>query len=220
MPITRTKIVMVLSIDGGGIRGIIPPLILREIEIRLKKAGKARPFSDIFHLIAGTSTGGLIALGLALPKSAKGEARNYIPEPDLSIDDIIELYEKRGQEIFPQGRFNRLRTVAQMFGDKYDEGGIEKILDETFKKATLKDALTNLLITSYETETMQPFCFKNRPSKTEWQDDENFYMRDAARAATAAPTYFIPARVDPVPLKGTFPFKGDFPIKGKYVLLS
>ena len=202
------KTVKILSIDGGGIRGIIPALILRELRDRLRGKGQRRPFAEQFDLIAGTSAGALVALGLVVPKasSENGETPEapptYEKSPALEIDDIIDLYMKRGGEIFPRHRFNSLRTVVQAFADKYESAGLETVLHDVFGEATIRDALTNVLITSYDTERMEPFFFKKRPRRKSWEADLNFYMRDAARASSAAPTYFEPALVGPLPSTG------------------
>ena len=201
------RVVKILSIDGGGIRGLIPALVLREIERRLGEAGRARPFASIFDLIAGTSSGALIALGLALPATpARGsDPRIGGParEPALSMNDIVDFFARRGHEIFPPSLGRKLRTTVQAFRHKYDGLGFEKVLAETFGEATLKDALTNLLITSFDSESLEPCCLKNRPYRPEWADDDNFYMRDAARASSAAPTFFSPGLISPVPDNGT-----------------
>jgi len=198
------RVVKILAIDGGGIRGLIPALILHELERRLGAAGEKRSFASIFDLIAGTSTGALIALGLALPKSieATSGSRDHASSPALSLDDIVDLYAKRGQEIFPPDLRRKLRSTVQAFRCKYDGTGLDRVLNETFGEATLKDGLTNLLVTSFDSKSMQPHCLKNRPHRLEWADDSNFYMRDAARASSAAPTFFPPALIGPVPDNG------------------
>ncbi|HUX21680.1 MAG TPA: patatin-like phospholipase family protein, partial [Spirochaetia bacterium] len=161
------KTVRILSIDGGGIRGLIPALVLRELRDRLRGRGVEKPFSEQFDLIAGTSAGALVALGLVLPaaRAAAGEPAPhqgvqppvcYERRPALEIDDIVELYRKRGTEIFPRHRFNSLRKVVQAFADKYESSGLETVLREVFADATIRDALTNVLITSYDTEHMEP----------------------------------------------------------------
>ena len=200
------RVVRILSIDGGGIRGLIPALVLQEIERRLKEAGKAHAFASIFDLIAGTSSGALIALGLALPKarasSSEVQKKGIMREPALSMNDIVDFYARRGQEIFPPSLGRRLRTTVQAFRHKYDGIGFERVLADTFGDAMLGDALTNLLITSFDSNTLQPHYLKSRPYRPEWKDDSNYYMRDAARASSAAPTFFSPAQIAPVPDNG------------------
>ena len=167
-----SKTVKILSLDGGGIRGIIPALILKEIEKRLIAAKKWKPFYKIFDLIAGTSTGGLLVLGLSAPK--RDGQGNFTREPRYMIDDIVQFYETRGIEIFPRWIFNNLRNLVQAFYEKYDHRDMERVLKELLGDATLKDALTNLLITAYDPENRTPFFFKNRPNKKGWETDLNF----------------------------------------------
>jgi patatin-like phospholipase/acyl hydrolase len=95
MPGDRMRI---LSIDGGGIRGLIPALVLAELERRLADAsGSKRQLADYFHLLAGTSTGGLIALGLTAPDPNRpGLARMDGPQ-------LVRLYRSAGPRIFGFG---------------------------------------------------------------------------------------------------------------------
>ncbi|HUW40061.1 MAG TPA: patatin-like phospholipase family protein [Rectinemataceae bacterium] len=193
--------VKILSIDGGGIRGLIPALILRELEVQLRRKGKERPLGTAFDLMAGTSTGALITLGLALP-DVSAAADPSVWRPALSVDRIVDLYERRGVEIFPPTSHVGWREAMQAIKNKYSGAGIEGVLAETFGDVTMRQGLTNLLVTSFDPEKMEPRCIKNRPPREEWADDLDFYMRDAARATTAAPTYFPPARIQPVPANG------------------
>jgi len=182
--------VTVLSIDGGGIRGVVPARVLRELRRRLDAAGESRSFAELFDLIAGTSTGALLALGIAL-RDKKGEQV-------YSTDDLLDLYERRGREIFPFSVRSVIHTAVQVFRNKYSADGFERVLAETFGDATLKAGATNLLITSFDTERMKPHWLKHRPPRPEWNEDRDYFMRDAARASAAAPTYFPPAVISPV----------------------
>ncbi len=182
--------VTILSVDGGGIRGLLPARVLAEIRRRLDDAGIDGAFSSLFDLIAGSSTGALIALALSL--------RNDDGTERFAAGEIIELYKRRGTELFPPSFRSTLHTAVQAFRHKYSAAPFERLLEELFGDATMRDAATNLLITSFDTEAMQPHCMKRRPPLGEWADDLNYYMRDAARASAAAPTYFAPAHVSPV----------------------
>ncbi len=86
--------IRVLSIDGGGIRGIIPSVVLAAIEQRT-----GQPIANTFDLIAGTSTGGIIALALAKPGQGS--------KPQYSADQLIQLYEQEGQRIFSRSLWHR-----------------------------------------------------------------------------------------------------------------
>jgi|SRR5579859_2239760 len=169
----------VLAVDGGGIRGIIPALILEAIE---KRTG--RPISDSFDMLAGTSTGGIIALGLTLA----GEDG----KPAKSAHDIVGLYEREGRNIFPPSLHAALHLEA-VLGTKYDGVGVEQTLQRYFGEAHLKDALKPVVVPSYDIEKQMPIFFKSERAKADAEYD--FLMRYVARATSAAPTYFPPEKV-------------------------
>ncbi|MCS6954340.1 MAG: CBASS cGAMP-activated phospholipase [Bryobacterales bacterium] len=173
--------VKILSIDGGGIRGIIPAMVLAEIEERT-----GRPIARLFDLIAGTSTGGILALGLVKPGPAG--------RPEHSARKLAALYEKEGQRIFRATLWRRLATAGSLAEEKYSAEGLESVLREYFGEARLRDALTEVIITSYETERRMPFFFKSRHAKT--REGYDFPMRLVARATSAAPTYFEPLKLE------------------------
>ena len=104
----------VLAIDGGGIRGIIPALILNEIE---KKTGKKT--SELFDLIAGTSTGGIIALTL----SVKGDGGS----PRYRASELAELYEKYGRDIFERSFWKGMSSIGSLADEKYGHANNERI---------------------------------------------------------------------------------------------
>jgi patatin-like phospholipase/acyl hydrolase len=172
--------VRVLGIDGGGIRGIIPATVLARIE---SLTGK--PVAELFDLVAGTSTGGVLALGLAKPGPAG--------KPAYSASEMLSFYEKEGRRIFHCTAAWKLRALGGLAEEKYRAKGIEGALEEYFGEARLKDSLTDLLITSYETERRIPFFFKSRNARL--RPDYDFPMKDVARATAAAPTYFEPLKL-------------------------
>ncbi|QXF95207.1 patatin family protein [Wolbachia phage WO] len=163
----------ILSVDGGGIRGIIPAIILAEIEQRTRKR-----VAEIFDLIAGTSTGGIVVAGLC----RKDERGN----PQYSANDLVELYQKYGAYIF-KSSFLRRSIFSWLNCAQYPHKNIEFILHKYFGEDILKNTLSNVLITSYDIHNHCPFFFKS------WKEDRNFIkLRDVLRAAAAAPTYFAP----------------------------
>ncbi|MFW6180747.1 MAG: patatin-like phospholipase family protein [Spirochaetota bacterium] len=193
------RTVALLSIDGGGMRGLIPALVLRELRDRLRAGGVDDGFHRLFHMMAGTSTGGLICLALSLPAEDPGRSGGFSHSPALSIDDVVRLYEEMGPEIFPRSVFRGLRKVEQVFREKYASEPAQRIYGKVFGGATLKHSLCHLLIPSYDIERETVFLFKHRPSRREKTGaDPNFLLSDVALATTAAPTYFEPARVRPV----------------------
>jgi len=186
----------VLSIDGGGIRGIIPAMVLAEIE---RRTGKAT--SELFDSVAGTSTGGILALGLTKP----GEDG----KPEHSAEKLIELYETEGGKIFDRPVWHRIHSVAGVAEEKYPAKGIEEVADEYFGDVRLDEALTEVLVTAYEIENKwienkrEPWFFKRRHARDpKRREGDNFRMREVARATSAAPTFFEPFLVEGGPHDG------------------
>jgi patatin-like phospholipase/acyl hydrolase len=172
-------IVPILAIDGGGIRGLLPALVLEEIERRT-----SRPIAELFRLIAGTSTGGLIALGLTVP----GEAGR----PKFAASDLASLYLDHGATIFPR---NPLREVAAtLAGPKFPVGGLEEVLRGHFAETMLSEAIVEVLVPSYEIERDDPYLFRRTDARRDRAAD--FPMWQVARATSAAPTFFKPMRID------------------------
>lgn len=169
----------ILTLDGGGIRGIIPCAVLAEIERRLD-----RPIADLFDLVAGTSTGGIIACGLSIPHAEQPG------RPKFRATDLSELYEKNGAQIFKKqgGVFSGMNAL---FEEAFTHEGLEGLLKEYFGDTELRETLTDLLVTSYDIERRKPFYFLSRLAKTN-PAEENFRLRDVARSTSAAPTYFEP----------------------------
>jgi uncharacterized protein len=166
-----------LSLDGGGIRGIIPAMILAEIEQRTNKSAAA-----LFDLMAGTSTGGIISLALSRDG---GDG-----SPKFKALDLVDMYVNRGGEIFSRSFWQGVSSVAGFKEEKYPQEPLEAVLKEYFDDVPLQAALTRVLVSSYEIETRSPFFFKS------WREEsEPVLMRYAARATSAAPTYFEPAQV-------------------------
>lgn len=171
----------ILSLDGGGIRGIIPCTFLMEIE---KRSG--RPISELFDLISGTSTGGMLASGLATP-GPDGK-------PKKSAADLMEVYMgPKGAQIFARTRPSLYHMIKQLWSAQFPYTNIEPVLAEEYGDVMLSEALTHLLITSYCTESKAPFYF--RTSQARMYDNEDFPLRDVARSTSAAPTYFPPKRL-------------------------
>lgn len=172
----------ILSIDGGGIRGVIPATVLVEIEQRTGK-----PVAELFDLVAGTSTGGLLALGLSKPSPTEPVA------PEFSALQMLELYEREGAAIFERDLWHRFMAIENVLEEKYPSTGIERVLLEYFGDTALSDALTELFVTSYDIERRTPFFF--RRSRARERPGWDWPMRQAARATSAAPTFFEPAKL-------------------------
>jgi predicted acylesterase/phospholipase RssA len=177
-----TETVRILSIDGGGIRGIIPALVLTHLE----RVANGFPIYRMFDLLAGTSTGAILAAGLSRPD----------PLPAKAISD---LYLAHGQAIFSRSRFSYIRSTIT--GPKYDASAFEAIMRANFGTTKLSDCLTPVLIPCYDIERREAHFFKSwraagrLNAKGEAAAAVNFYLTDVCRAATAAPTYFSPGLI-------------------------
>ena len=168
----------VLSIDGGGIRGIIPAMVIAHIE---RKLGK--PAHELFDLMVGTSTGGILALGLSRPGSGR--------QAQFSARRVVKLYEEQGNKIFEYSLWRKLRTVGGILEEAYSHEVLEDILGKYFAGATLGDCEVPTMVTSYDIQNRRTVFLKS------WHADHQLVLcRDAARATSAAPTYFEPKPLD------------------------
>jgi predicted acylesterase/phospholipase RssA len=193
--------IRILTIEGGGVRGIIPTRLLIALESLAE-----RPIVDLFDVMVGTSTGGMLALGLATP----GEDG----APRYTAKTVGDIYTSHGYEIFPRPVTALPRSFADarewwtsassnaaIFGfnpeagnARYAPDGIERAFDLYFGETRLSEALIDVVITSYDLQTKSPVLFRSRD--TEPGSDIDPFMREVARATSAAPTYFPPLEMD------------------------
>jgi patatin-like phospholipase/acyl hydrolase len=173
--------IRILSIDGGGIRGIIPGTILAEVEARIQaKMGKDARLADHVDLVAGTSTGGIITCGMLLP-GAHGRAR-------YSMQEVVNLYHERGADIFNRSAMHKLRTLGGIADEKYQADGLEQALEDKFGDIRLNELLRPCIITAYDIERRETVFFGQHKAATD--PARNYLVRRVARATSAAPTYF------------------------------
>ena len=181
----------ILSIDGGGIRGLIPAMVLAELEKRLAKAGKPTQLAGHFDMIAGTSTGGIIAAGLTCPKTKTSKT------PVCTAADLVDFYAKEGDDIFDQSFFAKLRGIfnpAGLFDERYDAGPLEKALKARLGNLMVSNALTTVVMTAYDI-TLRAAVFITNGVNKDKKPSDDFLFWEAARATSAAPTYFEPALI-------------------------
>jgi patatin-like phospholipase/acyl hydrolase len=168
--------VRVLSIDGGGIRGLIPAIVLTELEHR-----SGRRIFELFDLIAGTSTGGILACALCAP------------DP-LPAHELVSLYEVEGPGIFDRDLFQRIRSGEGLLDEKYDADALDRALERFLADKRLADARPDLIVPAYNMTEPGPYFFKTRKAR-ESPAEEDFPLSVVARATAAAPTYFEPLEV-------------------------
>jgi uncharacterized protein len=182
----------VLSIDGGGIRGIIPAMVLKYIEERTGKR-----IVEMFDLIAGTSTGGILALGLT--KRNSDSAINH--EPEYTAAELVNFYNKFGRKIFSE---YIPTSVDDLLQPKFNPNGKQEVLIDLLGDACIEDALQDILITSYDVELRTPVFFIRKPDAEESESLDSrkigrgFKMLQAAMATSAAPTFFPPYKLETV----------------------
>lgn len=208
----------ILSIDGGGIRGIIPAIVLKKIEEETNQAT-----AKTFDLIAGTSTGGLLALGLS-KDGGDGKKERY------TAKDLVDIYKNRGSDIFGSSSRRETSIVepvlssaetllssaksfiqevpalgdwvasiedfvlnARGLSDEiYSHKGLVNVLKCYFGEATLENIYrdTEVMVTCYDIERRSPFFLKS------WYPMHgSVKIWEAARATSAAPTFFEPVQL-------------------------
>lgn len=169
------KMQRILSLDGGGIRGLVTSLWLGGVEDTLTQAGRSGGLLRHFDLLAGSSTGALVACGLGI---------------GLSPAQLADLYRDERHTIFP-GLASRLWSRAgRLFtqgpsAPRYDGTGLEKVLKKVFGKTTLGQLKLPTLVTAYDTVTRTPVVFKSFKL-----EHRALPVWDVCRASAAAPTYF------------------------------
>jgi len=167
-----------LSIDGGGLKGLIPAEALIEIETQLDAlTGRSLPLGDRFDLIGGTSTGAILAVGLALGLKA-AELRNF--------------YLKFGKQIFTKVFW------PKRFWHSYPSGPLERRLKDVFGKDTTLGSgklRTNILIVSKNVTLGTTWFFTNNPKGKYFTNNRGLPLWQIVRGSSAAPTYFPPRTI-------------------------
>ncbi|CAK9215131.1 unnamed protein product [Sphagnum troendelagicum] len=186
----RGKRLTILSIDGGGVRGLIPATILAELEGKLQRLdGPEVRLVDYFDLIAGTSTGGLITSMLTTPLDDSDKQK-----PVCTAKDVVQFYLWYSAQIFPHtgGPFSGSRlNFRALNGPKYKSSGLERILNKYFPgEPHLSTALTSVVIPAFDTKLQQPVFFSSWRARLD--PLENAPLKLVCQATAAAPTYLPP----------------------------
>ncbi len=181
----RPKFTRILSIDGGGIRGIVPGQILISLEKKLQEqsGNKDARIANYFDLIAGTSTGGLLTCIFLCP-----DLKANIQRPLFSAEEAINLYFKHGQNIFDLSLWQRIKTADGLLDEKYDTKPLINALEEYLGDIKLSQLLKPCLITAYDIKRRSTKFFTSHDAVKD--DSQDYYAKDIARATSAAPSLF------------------------------
>ena len=169
----------ILSIDGGGMKGIVSAILLKNLEEKIQQFSKRESarLADYFDLIAGTSTGSVLA-GLYLYPTEQGESK-------YTAKEVLNFYLEFGNEVFKRNFFYPL------IGPKYTSRTLKKLLERYFGETTISELRKPCLLTAYDATRREAVFFNSVSSRKD--PKRNYLLRDAILASTAAPTYFAPS---------------------------
>lgn len=180
--------VRILSIDGGGIRGVIPATVLKYVEEQLiiKSGNPNARLADYFDFVAGTSTGGILTCFYLTPGEGNGQ-----PNFKFKAEKALNFYVNDGYSIFNASKNSTIRWT--LTGVKYNPKKLESLLKSVFQDSKLSELGRPCLVTTYDMEKADTMFFNSTEANAnEW----DMHVRDVARSTSAAPTYFPPAMVD------------------------
>ncbi|MDT0687755.1 patatin-like phospholipase family protein [Autumnicola psychrophila] len=181
------KKIRILSLDGGGIRGILSGTILTYLEeqIRRKTNNEKASIGEYFDLVAGTSTGGILCLVFLCPD----DNGNYM----FTAREALDIYLDQGDEIFDVSLHKKIKSLGGLRDEKYEAYELEEALLAYLGEKQLSELLRPCLITSYDIRNRKAHFFTSIDATKSAIYD--YYLRDVARATSAAPTYFEPVRI-------------------------
>lgn len=184
-----SQIKRILSIDGGGIRGIIPALVLVELEsiLQQKTNNTDARVAQYFDFFAATSSGAILTCILLFPDKDG-------TKPKFSAQDAVQLYIEHGAEIFHTSPLSKLLAKVGLLSEKFKPDNMEQIFASYFGDTKISQLLKPCLITSYNIELRKAHFFRQHVARQRG-NIKDFYVRDACRATCAAPSYFPPAEI-------------------------
>jgi len=177
----------ILTIDGGGIRGLMSAQILNHIEEKIQEYTSSKiKIGEHFDLIVGTSTGGILTCVYCFPgKDGK---------PLYSSKEAVSFYLKNGGKIFSNTFWSKFKSLWGISKSKYDGKKLREVVDSYIGGGIgIDKATTNMMITSVDAITNDLFLFKSHKAKLD--DNRNFTFKDAALSTSAAPIYLPPHKV-------------------------
>ena len=173
----------ILCIDGGGMRGIIPVVLLQNLERAIRANGGKADIASYFDLISGTSTGGLISLALTCDSTILHKNLED-GSSQINLTALLDNYMTMGSRIFQAN--TSIFGLRQFVSDKYTSEGIQTLSQKWFGTEVMENAKVPTLIMAYDLANGQPQMIRS------YADERNYPAWVAARATSAAPTFFSP----------------------------
>jgi len=175
--------VKILSVDGGGIKGVIAVTILDAIQ---KKMNYDKPLHEKVDIITGTSTGGLIACALTAPDENG--------KPKFGTRDLIKIYRDLGETVFSSSICHKIKTLWGLVGPRFPLSGLDKVLEQKLGKTKISDALTEVIVCTYDLLTRSPVIFGSKDPVLGQAS-----MKEASLGTASVPSYFPSVKVDSIP---------------------
>ncbi len=175
----------ILSIDGGGIKGIIPGQVLIALETKLQQrtGNPAARLADYFDFFAGTSTGGILTCIYLCP------AADNPAKARFSAKEAVDIYVANGGAIFKVSLWKRIASQDGISDEKYDAGELQRLLNQYFGEIKLSQLLKPCFVSAYDIKNRTEFFFTQHEAKRRG-NAYDFLVKDVCRATSAAPTYF------------------------------
>lgn len=177
---------IILSIDGGGIRGIVSATILSYIEKKIQQITQnpRLRLGDLVDFVAGTSTGSIIGSFMLIPN----ENRTH---PMYSMDEIINIYFDLSENIFKKKIIHNLKSGFGLFGPKYPDSNIEEPILKYLNHYKMKDLLKSCMFSGYDIEKRRANFFTNNDDAEKYG---HYYVKDVVRGSTSIPSFFNPVQ--------------------------
>lgn len=187
---SNTSKIRILSIDGGGIRGIIPAAIVEYLETRIKTVtgNSSAKIGEYFDLIAGTSTGGILTCVYLCPDETDNTKAKF------AASDALQLYMKHGNKIFHKNFWQQFKNF-QLWNEGFPADNLENLLNEYLGETLLSQMIKPCVITAYNFYERRAAFFNSVDSRKIGGEVKEFKVKHIARSTSAAPTYFEPAMI-------------------------
>ena len=178
----------IISIDGGGMMGIVPCTILNYLEKQIQNLADndAIRIADCIDFFVGTSTGGIMSLALTTPDENG--------RPKYTVEELLDFYRVSGPEIFDVKLLRKLTTGFGLRDSKYSDNALSKVMSQYFGDIKLSESIAPTLVTAYDLNAQKALYFRSYTAKN--SQHHEYYRRDAARATASAPTFFPLAEVN------------------------